>query len=602
MCGIYLTNNKLDENRIKQKLNLIKHRGPDNQGIRVAHNIGFGHNRLSIIDLEERANQPMFFEDLTIVYNGEIYNYLDIKKELQKEGVVFTTTSDTEVLIKGYHVWGEKVLQKINGMFVFAIFDQAKNSIFVARDRLGVKPLYYSWEDGKLELCSQLSPMETNGKLDHLAIGAYLQTGYIPSPRSIYNDIKKLSPGTYAFFDLNKKNYKTYTYWDLNQVKSKKIPYEQAKDELHKLLLDAVKIRLQADVPYGCFLSGGIDSALVSSLASKVLDSPLKTLTIGFQNKDYDESSLAQKFSEILGTQHKNTICSEKELLNLLDDFFKVYDEPFSDSSAIPSLLLNKITKPIATVVLSGDGGDESFLGYNHFAWVKKAEFFFFLPLFVRKAIAFFVPFNWLGKRAVSLKNIFKMKSLDNFIISVFSGFESLMIKTNADWIEPYLKYILLSKNKLQKTADLGLKLWLENDSNVKVDRASMAYSVEVRSPFLDYRIIEFARSLPVSFRFSKGIRKRILKDILEEYIPKSIFDVPKKGFSVPLADWIRGSLKEKIKSEFSSNHFDKIPNLDTKKLHRYLKLHLENKGDYSLYIWRAFVLSTWIKKNKVSL
>jgi asparagine synthase (glutamine-hydrolysing) len=600
MCGIYLSNIPFSAKEVKHKLEKINFRGPDNTGITQKGNISLGHLRLSILDLGERSNQPFFFEHLSLVYNGEIYNFRDVKNSLIKEGYTFETTSDTEVLLKGYHAWGEKILDNINGMYAFAVYDECKEIVFIARDRLGVKPLYYSWQSGALELCSQLAPLKKD-KLDHEAISIYLQTGYVPSPFSIYEGIKKLPPGQFATFNLKENKKEIFSYWDLNEVKENDISYEEAKEKLNDLIVDAVRIRLQSDVPYGSFLSGGIDSALVSSIANSIQKEKLKTFTIGFDDKKFDESQVAEKFAEIIGTDNHLIISSKEELPALLDVFFKAYDEPFSDSSAIPSLLLNKKVKPHVTVALSGDGGDESFFGYNHFLWARYVYWFFLIPFFLRRLVTLFIPFNWIGKRGTSIKNIMLMKSFNEFIESIFIGFDTLLLKNNKEWMSYYSKYLFLSKNKLQKIADLGLKLWLENDSNVKVDRASMAYSVEIRSPFLDYRVIEYARSLPTNFRYKKGIRKKILRDILTNYIPEKVFDQPKKGFSIPLADWIRGSLKEEIKSEFSSEHFNKIPNLDTKKIHRIFKLHLENKGDYSMYIWRVFVLSTWIKKNKPS-
>ena len=594
MCGIYFSNHLFSESSIKKKLDQIAYRGPDFQGVLLKESMRFGHNRLAIIDLDKRSNQPMPFEQYTLVFNGEIYNYLDVKKELEAKGFQFDTTSDTEVLLKGYAFWGEKMLDRINGMFAFAIYDEIKDKVFIARDRLGVKPLYYRWEDGILELCSQLGPLETKGELDLKAINAYLKTGYIPSPRSIYNDIKKLQPGTFAYFDLADKTHSISTYWDLEKVTPRNIPYQQAKEELKELLQDAVKIRLQADVPYGSFLSGGIDSALVSSLASKALKKRLNTFTIGFENKAFDESQVAQQFSERLNTNHKTTICGETELLTLINDFFKVYDEPFSDSSAIPSLLLNKVTKPYATVVLSGDGGDESFLGYNHFEWIKKFMPLFYIPYIIRYSLSFLIPFQWIGKRGASIKNIFRMKNATDFIQGIFYGFDSVLIKEEQEK-DGYEKYLNLSENPFQRAADLNIKLWLENDSNVKVDRASMAYSVEVRSPFLDYRIIEFARGLPISFRLHGWKRKRILRDILVDFIPEKVFDQPKKGFAIPLAEWIRKDLKEEISFYLTKEKLAQIPNLNLEKINKMFHLHMTSNFDYSMYIWRVYVLSKWL-------
>ena len=599
MCGIYLTNHSFTEQAIRKKLDSIQYRGPDYQGYTEANTLKLGHNRLSIIDLDPRSHQPMQIEGYSIVFNGEIYNYLDVKQQLIKDGVSFYTSSDTEVLLKGYVAWGEKILDHINGMFAFAIYNENDNHVFVARDRLGVKPVYYSWNKGKLELASQLSSLTSNGELDHEAIQMYLSMGYIPTPKSIYKDICKLPAGSYARFDLNQLTKSITTYWELEQVKTRNIPYQQAKQELKTLLQDAVKIRLQSDVSYGSFLSGGIDSALVSSMANEALSGPLKTFTIGFEDKKYDESDIAQQFADYIGSDHRITMCKSTDPLTLLDDFFKVYDEPFADSSALPSLLLNKVTKPYATVVLSGDGGDESFLGYNHFEWLKKVSLIYKIPYLLRKIIQKLFPFNWLGKRGESIKNIVGYKSLSKFIQHIFTGFDPITLDKRQSWFKPYQKYLQLATVSLQKAADLNIRLWLEGDSNVKVDRASMAYSVEVRSPFLDYRVVEYARSLPVHFRYKGNIRKRILRDILTEYIPEKMFNQPKKGFAVPLDKWTKNELKNEILHYLEKNKLIQIPNLNIAKVNRIIKEHYSDKADYSMYIWRIYVLSKWMQLNK---
>jgi len=598
MCGIYLTNIPFSNKQVEQKLEKIRFRGPDNISVLKNENISLGHLRLSILDLDKRSNQPFIFEYLTLVYNGEIYNFKEVKNSLIQEGYSFETTSDTEVLLKGYHAWGEKILDRINGMFAFAVYDENKKSVFIARDRLGVKPLYYSWQNGELELCSQLAPLNKD-KLDQEAISIYLQTGYIPSPFSIYEEIKKLPPGQYATFNLKENKKEIHSYWDLKEVEESNISYEDAKEQLHELIVDAVKIRLQSDVPYGSFLSGGIDSALVSSIANSIQKEKLKTFTIGFDNKEFDESQVAEQFAKIIGSDHHLIPSTQEELPALLDVFFKAYDEPFADSSAIPSLLLNKKVKPHVTVVLSGDGGDESFLGYNHFEWARKVYGLFLVPFFLRRLATYFIPFKWIGKRGPSIKNIMLMKNFNEFIESIFTGFDTLLLKDKKQWMSHYHKYLFLSKNKFQKVADLNLKLWLENDSNVKVDRSSMASSVEVRSPFLDYRIIEFARKLPVKYRFKGSVRKKILRDILAQYIPEKIFDQPKKGFSIPLADWIRDSFKDEFSTYLKTDKLMQIENLDITKIQRLFELHLTKDVDYSSYLWRVYVLSKWIYLNK---
>jgi asparagine synthase (glutamine-hydrolysing) len=597
MCGIYLSNIPQTEENVYRKLKSIRFRGPDNIGVQKVNDILFGHLRLSILDLDPRSNQPLQYEDLTIVFNGEIYNYLQIKDELVALGYTFTTSSDTEVLLIGYKEWGEGIVNKLNGMFAFAIHDATNNSIFCSRDRLGVKPFYYYWKDGNFEICSQLRPLSKDKKINNLAISIYMDCTYVPSPYTIFEDVHKLPPGNILTIDLSTGKLNIKEYWNLKEVQIQNITYEEAKKQVHELLIDSVMIRLQSDVPFGSFLSGGIDSALVSSIAAKVSKEPIRTFSIGFEDPKYDESKLAAKYAKIIRSIHTETICKPEHVLEMIPKLIEVYDEPFGDSSALPSLLLNKITKQYVTVALSGDGGDESFLGYYNFDWVRKFTRLTKIPYAVRYISSLFLIGQILGKKTEQYKRILKIKSPNTFINRIFIGYNSIQKIRNLDWLKHFSNYKKLSNNLFQKTADLNIKLWLENDSNVKVDRASMAYSVEVRSPFLDYRIIELARTLKVNYRFDNGIKKKITRDILKEYIPEKVFDQPKKGFSVPIGDWIRFELREEFIANLSDDFLNQVPNLDIQKFKNMFQMHLENRHDYSSYIWRMYILSKWYQE-----
>ena len=598
MCGIYVTNIIFSEKEIRTKLKAIEFRGPDYTGVLQKDKLSFGHLRLSILDLDVRSNQPMEMEDYTIVFNGEIYNFHEIKDELTSLGHTFNTTGDTEVLLKAYKEWGQAVVPKLNGMFAFVIHDKISNTLFCSRDRLGVKPFYYYWKDGMFEICSQLKPISENKTINNEAVSIYLDCTYIPSPYSIYNDVYKLPPGNNLIIDLDNKTHKLEEYWNLKPVVLSKLSYEAAVEEVHDLFEDAVRIRLQSDVPFGSFLSGGIDSALVTSLASKISKDKIKTFSIGFEDPKFDESKIAATYAGILGTEHKETICKAKDILEMLPTLLEVYDEPFADSSALPSLLLNKITKQDVTVALSGDGGDESFLGYNHFDWVKKFSYLLYIPYFVRSLISMLIPKFIFKHRAEKLKRIFKVKNNYEFIEGIFTGYNSITLNRSLNWLSNYKNYKHLSHNNYQKTADLNIKLWLENDSNVKVDRASMAFSVEVRSPFLDYRIIEFARTLPISYRYYPGKKKRILRDVLKKYLPEEVFDQPKSGFSVPLGEWIREDLRKEMLEVLSDKNLKTVHNLNIPKFKKMLNAHMDGNADYKSYIWRVYVLIKWMKGN----
>lgn len=591
MCGIYITNIGYEKELVVKKLESFRYRGPDNLGYEKVDNISLGHLRLSILDPDKRSNQPFEFDSSYITYNGEIYNFQEVRDELIKDGYTFDTTSDTEVLIKGYRKWGKSVLDKLNGMFAFAIYDTHKEQVFCARDRLGVKPFYYYWENGNFEISSQLRPLiNKESKISEQAVSIYLDCGYVPSPYSIIENVFKLPPGNFMVIDI-KRNTRTVTeYWNLKPAKIRNISYEDAKTELHELLKDAVKIRLRSDVPLGAFLSGGVDSALVSGIASRVSEKPINTFTIGFDDPKFDESKVARQFADIIGSNHIETQCSANDAIGLIGKLVEVYDEPFADSSALPSLLLNKITKNYVTVALSGDGGDESFLGYDHFDAVNRFRHVNKIPYAFRKTLSKLIPNR-------KYAYILAVKNMREFIKIRFTGYNSLQKNVQVNWWQYYDDSLQLSNNPIQQTADLNIKLWLENDSNVKVDRASMAYSVEVRSPFLDYRVIEFARSLPVKYRYKKGRKKHILKDILSEYIPESVFSLPKKGFAVPMRSWLLKELKGDVLNKLSDEFLARIPNLDINKIKRRMDLHFNEKEDYKFDIWKLYVLALWYEE-----
>jgi asparagine synthase (glutamine-hydrolysing) len=597
MCGIYLTNIPYEEGIIIDKLESISFRGPDYMGIKKVNDIIFGHLRLSILDLDPRSHQPMTYDSLTLVFNGEIYNYKTIKKELKELGYFFKTESDTEVLLIGFKHWGKAILDKINGMFAFSIYDSKTNKLFSARDRIGVKPFYYYWNNSELEICSQIRPLLKNKSINEEAISIYLDTGFIPSPYTIAENVYKLSPGNYMEIDFSTYELSIKEYWNLKNVKIQDISYEDAKKELHDLLTDAVKIRLQSDVAIGSFLSGGIDSSLVSSIATKVSPIQINTFSIGFDDPKYDESKLAEQFAKIINTNHTTTICRPSDIMDLIPKLTEVYDEPFADSSALPSLLLNKVTKQYVTVALSGDGGDESFIGYDHFDSLVRNKKIMDIPYPIRKFISNSGVLKIFGMDTHRINNALKTKSRNDFIENIFSRKGFLLNEKRQNWMQHYQGYKKWSNIFLQKAADLNIKLWLENDSNVKVDRASMAYSVEVRSPFLDYRVIEYTRTLPMHYKYEKGRQKKILRDILKEYIPEDVFNQPKRGFAVPIGNWMRKELREEFELALNDEFLNRVPNLNVKKFKRLFDAHMSGKEDHRVYIWKLFVLSKWYEE-----
>ena len=601
MCGIYLTNIERENDELRNDLKKIVFRGPDNLTINKYDLVTIAHLRLSIIDLEERSNQPFQFENLVITYNGEIYNFKELKKELESIGYNFITRSDTEVLLKAYHAWGVKMLQKLNGMFAFAIYDILNGKVFCSRDRMGQKPFYYYWnsEEGHLEICSSPRAMTKASKFSQNGINIYLEAGYIPSPHSIYENISKLEAGNYLVVDIKNKKLLNESYWDLKSLnKRRKISFEKAKLELNELIEDAIRLRMVSDVDLGCFLSGGIDSSIIAAVANIYSENKLNTYTVKFTDKSIDESEAAHEISEKLKTNHKTFLCSEVELISNLDDLFIAYDEPFSDPAIIPTLMLCKKVKNQTTVCLSGDGGDESFMGYNHFNWLRLFKHLFIIPIKLRKLIVFILKPFFNFKHFDYLKNIFNLKSKNDFIVNIFLNFIAITKKPYLKWLNTYDPYFYKSNSIFQQTADINIKLWLEGNSNVKVDRAGMFSSIEIRNPFLDYRIIEFARELPLEFKFKRSERKIILKELLKKFLKNSIINKPKKGFSVPISKWINEPLKKDVESMLSEKELMEIPNLNYKKVLKYLKLHFDHKADFSHIIWRIYVLKKWMKLN----
>jgi len=341
-------------------------------------------------------------------------------------------------------------------------------------------------------------------------------------------------------------------------------------------------------------LSGGIDSSLVSSIASKVSATQINTFSIGFEDPRYDESKIAEQFAEIINSNHTTTICRPDDIMELIPKLTEVFDEPFADSSALPSLLLNKVTKQYVTVALSGDGGDESFIGYPYFDSLVRHKFIIDIPYSIRKFLANPLLLKIFGINSHRVRNALNTKTRKDFIENIYSRKGFLLLEKKQKWMNHFQGYKKWSTVFLQQAADLNIKLWLENNSNVKVDRSSMAYSVEVRSPFLDYRVIEYARTLPMNFRYEKGRQKKILRDILKEYIPEEVFNQPKRGFAAPIRDWMRGELRNEFEEALNDDFLNKVPNLNVSKFKNLFNEHMNNKEDHSVYIWKLFVLSKW--------
>lgn len=606
MCGIYGSSTlNYSESQIKDKLNCTSFRGPDKMAFKFynedSSNIILGHNRLSIIDLDPRSDQPFNYNHLNIVFNGEIYNFQELKQDLIKKGYYFKTTSDTEVICAAYLEYGENCVNYFNGMFAFVIYDKDKNHLFGGRDRLGKKPFYYYHNGKDFEFSSQPSPLQlynTNLSISKQSIGYYLAWGNIPDPLTIFNEVKKLKAGHTFVFKIETGEFTTECYWDISTSNNNQFlgSYEEAKDKLSLLLDDAVSTRMYADVPLGVFLSGGIDSSLIAAIASKKDTSKIRTFSVKFNEAKFDESDYATKVANHLQTDHNIIECHFEEGIQLIEDFYKYYDEPFADASAIPSMLLAKHTKKQVTVALSGDGGDEAFLGYDRYNWAYKESKLYNIPYNMRllaNKILKLTPnykLNLIGE-------VLKFKDANKAYFSVLNGVDISHINSYSNYREvPEMRYLEHSnKIFLERVSDFDIKTYLNWDINTKVDRATMAFALESRAPLMDYRIVEFANSLPTSYKYLRGNQKRILKDILYQYVPKAIFDRPKAGFAMPFEAWFRTELKEYVLSELDDESLKAIPNIDIDNVKFKIKQHMDGKWNRYPLIWKLLVLKQWL-------
>jgi len=606
MCGIYGSTRIYSDEIVKKKLDSMKFRGPDYSGFCNMQNaVVLGHNRLAILDLDPRSNQPFKYDNVSIVFNGEIYNYLELRESLRKNGYKFHTESDTEVVCAAYQCYGASCLSMFNGMFAFVIYDEKNKTLFGARDRLGQKPFYYYHHENIFEFASQLSPIAlgSNLKISDESIGKYLCWNYIPEPNTIYTDVKKLEPGHHFTYDLETSKLDIGKYWDIDSSANKfnGSSYDDAKEELLVLLKDSVKSRMISDVPLGVFLSGGIDSSLVSALAQDQSNTPIKTFSVKFDQKKYDESKYASEVADILKTDHTTILCDYSEGLGLIQNICDYYDEPFADSSAIPSMLLAKHTRKHVTVALSGDAGDESFIGYTRYDWIRKLNKVYTIPYPLRSLMGGLMSLSPNYKHKLIADGVAK-RNVGDLYIKIMSSLNDKWHKNPSFARENNYRYLLNSnKPLLERVSDFDLKMYLNGDINTKVDRATMAFSLEARAPLMDYRVVEFARSLPTEYKYHNGVKKRILKDLLYNYVPKGIFDRPKAGFGIPLEFWFRNELKDFVYDSLSPQNLKSIPYLDAEVVLEQLEEHMSNKANRKSLIWKLLVLNSWMKKNEYS-
>lgn len=624
MCGIsggYYVNQLPPREVLLTSLSRLSSRGPDNEGIMTSGQVFLGHRRLSIIDVSANSNQPMSSDDgrYTIIFNGEIYNFRDIKARLTDSGHSFRTTGDTEVLLQAYMAYGEDCLEMLNGFFAFAIYDRKEGSIFAARDRMGIKPLYYYRDAEKILFSSEMKalyPLNIKREIDFNTLAQYLQLNYIPAPYSIYRSVRKLLPGQCMTIRDGEVRLRQYYQVPYKRGEYTSMSYDEAKTELIRLVDDSVSQRLVSDVPLGTFLSGGIDSTVVTSVAARH-KSNLNTFSIGFRDEGFfDETAYAEKVAEKLKTNHSVFKLTNDDLLDSLNSLLEYIDEPFADSSALLVNLLSRYTRQHVTVALSGDGGDELFAGYNkHYGeWRIRnkgiAEFGVNMLTPLWKSLPKGRHGKW-NNRIRQLERFADGMKLPpderywrwcSFIPS--SGYKDYFL-----WNIPVVEAEMVMRRKrftslIKPDGDLNddlyadVQLVLPNDMLTKVDLMSMANSLEVRVPLLDHRIVEFAFSLPVSYKIDRKMKKKILQDAFRDVLPDDIYNRPKKGFEVPLLQWFRKELKSLIEDDLLSDDFIRDQQIFDLSYIKQLRKRLfsSNPGDVHAQIWALIVFQSWYR------
>ena len=606
MCGIYGTTLKYSSSILKKKLEKINFRGPDYCAIKEyrIHNsdnsdvLTLGHVRLSIIDLDSRSNQPFDYnENISIVFNGEIYNYKELRKQYLSD-IIFRTESDTEVICAMYEKFGADSVKFLNGMFAFVIYDKTKQILFGVRDRLGKKPLYYWNSEFGIEFASQLKAISyaNNFEISEQSRRLYLLHGYIPDPFCIFNEVKKLRAGNCFVYNIESLKLEVFEYWNVfSNSFGFYAPqkYEEAKETVKELLFDSVEKRLVADVPVGMFLSGGIDSSIVCAIVSK-LNRNICAYTIGFENAKFDESSYAIEVAKSLDVPIKVNFCSGEEQQKIFDDYILYYDEPFCDPSMIPTCLVAQKARENVTVALGGDGGDELFFGYTKYNYIQKRIEQYKKPYWLRKLLSpYFLLKN--GKRDMifsTQREYADVYRSEGIFVYDFGGAETFDRIDSSKIILD--RDIFRSERGILSYSDYDMKFFL-NAMNQKIDRASMRCSLELRAPLMDYRLAEYSRLLPINYLKGRYGLKSILKDILYDMVPKGLLERPKMGFTPPTADWFRGSLKEKLLDVVTiDNVQDLLPELDAKK---YLLLRddfLSGSAMDARRFWAVYTYINW--------
>ncbi len=621
MCGIYgFISPKYTKKQLEEATDSMTKRGPDASGYFYSSPIGLGHRRLSIIDLSS-GSQPMYSDDgqQVIVFNGEIYNFHTVRDELIALGKVFKTRSDTEVILVAYLTWGlARCLNKLEGMFAFAIWDNTIQKLFVVRDRFGEKPLYYAQTNDGLFFASELKALKAHYSKERLSIKAlnlFFSLSYIPAPFTIYENVFKLSPGTYLSAGPDGK-FELSSFYNLKEIAESGrdriiTNYSAAKEELRSLLFHSVSERMISDVPLGSFLSGGIDSSIVSAVMAQISKQPIKTFSIGFKEKAYDESERAALVAKHIGAEHTLHVLGHEDLLGIVDETLAYFDEPFGDSSAIPSMMVAKKAREKVTVVLTGDCADELFGGYEKYLGKYYAEKYNAYPLAARKifeAIVKSIPHNNLTNHTLrKIKKVLFSASLSpenrylNLASLGFSVNDKVQLFNPAystDVSKEILRYFneLPISDELNQTFYSDILLVLEGDMLAKVDRACMLNSLEARVPFLDSKMVDFSFRLPHHFKIEGPNKKKILKETFADLLPKQTLSFSKKGFGLPIRLWFQNELKAELYDLLDKKFIEEQSIFSYENIDKLLNEHMQGRENHSSRLWQLFVFQKWYK------
>lgn len=645
MCGItgFISSNIINHKDVLNTMIFkMNHRGPDSNGIYYNEKlkIGLGHARLSIVDLSETGHQPMVSPSnrYKIVFNGEIYNHLSIRNKLNKEfRIDWKGTSDTETILIAIEKWGLDItINHLVGMFAIALIDEKEEKLFLIRDRMGEKPLYYGWVNKNFVFASDIKSISSvplfSNRINRNSLALFLKHSSIPEPYSIYENVFKLEVGDILTVDINTRDISKKKYWSTTNIANEnsnpmfKGSANEAVSKLDELLTTSVSEQMQADVPLGAFLSGGVDSSTVVALMQKQSTKKVNTFSIGFEQKEYNEAKYAKQVADHIGTNHHDMYMSNKDVLDVVPKMPQIYTEPFSEASLLPTFLVSKIAKQKVTVSLTGDAGDELFCGYDRYrlankSWSKASK----VPYLLRKGIstgitnmpvgileACLSPFkgkkNRTGKEINLVDKVLKMSPLlcfKNRSELYHLGFMSHNLQAT-DWVlnsenapTTFNKKILKVNSYLAEMMATDLVTYLPNNNLTKVDRAAMANSLETRVPMLDHRIVKFAMSLPLDYKIREGVDKWVLREVLYKHVPKKLIERPKMGFAVPLAAWLRGPLKDWCENLINEKRLKEEGFFNVKVVRNKWKEHLSKKRNWENQLWDVIVFQAWLDEQK---